>query len=186
MLPDYSTYIAENINLLSQQKTRIIELATELVGSPAVHYSSEYPELGQSSENGFDCSGFVGFVLRHAGLYIPNYIGADGTQRPIRHANEFWDYYGVPIGSEPEAGDLIFFSRHGYFPTHVGIVRDSESYIHSPGKNDMQVVISSIEAEAIIARQGLGRILYRSNPIGFKAPTKSHDNPTYRYHQQLV
>lgn len=125
-------------------------------------------------------------MLNHAGLKIPDYIGADGVQRPIRHANEFWDHYGVPVGTEPEAGDLIFFSRHGFFPTHIGIVRDPETYIHSPGRNDMAVEISPIDTKIIIAKQAIGRMLYRTNPIGYKAPTKTHSSPTYRYHQQLI
>ncbi|HKX24093.1 MAG TPA: NlpC/P60 family protein, partial [Candidatus Saccharimonadales bacterium] len=88
------------------------------------------PEEGQSPERGFDCSGFVRFVLSAAGLAVPSFIGQDGLERPTRHANEFWDSYGIPIHDEArQPGDLIFFSREGDRPTHIGILRDAETYI---------------------------------------------------------
>ena len=54
-------------------------------------YVIGHPELGQSSEKGFDCSGFARFVLTQAGICIPDYIGIGksvskgfGTVRQIR------------------------------------------------------------------------------------------------------
>ena len=108
------------------------------------------------------------------------------VQRPIRHANEFWDHYGAGIQTLPESGDLIFFSRHGLYPTHIGIVRDEESFIHAPGNDDTKVVIEDIIPQAISALRGEGRLLFTRNPIGYKAPTLLHASPTYRHHQQLA
>jgi cell wall-associated NlpC family hydrolase len=149
-------------------------------------YAMNHPELGQSPETGFDCSGFVRFVLTQVGLHIPDYIGMDNCQRPIRHTNEFWDHYGVIVGGEPEGGDLIFFARHGLWPTHIGIVRDGESYIHAPGRDSTKVRVADIRKEIVRVRTEGGRILYPSNPIGYKAPTEAIASPTYRYHQRLV
>lgn len=151
-----------------------------------MRYVTGHPELGQSPETGFDCSGLVKFVLTQVGLHIPDYIGQDDVRRPIRHANEFWDHYGVVVGSEPEGGDLIFFTRHGLFPTHVGIVRDGESYIHAPGRDDTKVEVSEIELEQVKARSDMRRVLYSVNPIGYKAPMQVHTTPTYRQYQELV
>ena len=164
----------------------IVEMATSLLGSLSMRYVIGQPELGQSPETGFDCSGFAKYVLSQVGLYIPDYIGMDGARRPIRHANEFWDYYGVMTENQPEPGDLIFFSRKGIIPTHMGIVRDQGSYIHAPGNDDSEVRIDEIKIEAIEPEDGTSRILYIANPIGFKVPTRQSDSPTYRHHQQLL
>lgn len=110
----------------------------------------------------------------------------DDVQRPIRHANEFWDHYGADVQTEPEGGDLIFFSRNGLFPHHVGIVQDERSYIHAPGRDDTHVTVEDIAFENIIPRPNAGRILYPRNPIGYKAPTIPRMQPTYRYHQELA
>jgi cell wall-associated NlpC family hydrolase len=125
-------------------------------------------------------------VLGRAGLVIPEYTGQDGARRPIRHANEFWDSYGVPIHDEfRQPGDLIFFSRKGSFPTHIGIVRDEESYIHAPGTSESKVEVRPISYERIAA-DGIARQLYARNPIGFKSPTMPVDQPTYRHHQMPI
>lgn len=147
---------------------------------------SEHPELGQSPEKGFDCSGFVRFVLSKAGLTIPEYTGQDGTSRPIRHANEFWDSYGITVHDDyRQMGDLIFFSRRGSFPTHIGIVRDANSYIHAPGTSESRVEVRLISYEAI-AKSSIERQFYARNPIGFKSPTVEIAQPTYRYHQKPI
>jgi len=110
----------------------------------------------------------------------------DEVQRPIRHANEFWDYYGATIQTTPESGDLIFFSRHGLFPTHIGIVRDEGSFIHAPGSDGTKVTIEDIVPSTIPILSDEGRILFMTNPIGYKSPTVPHVHPTYRHHQQLA
>lgn len=109
----------------------------------------------------------------------------DNVPRPIRHASEFWDHYGVAVGSEPEGGDLIFFTRRGNFPTHVGIVRDGESYVHAPGRDNTRVVVEGIKTEKVSPPRS-GRLLYPVNPIGYKAPTQPLLTPTGRYHQELI
>ena len=164
----------------------IVGIAKELIDKPSIKYVSGHPELGQSPDNGFDCSGLVGFVLSKAGLTIPEYTGQDGMQRPIRHANEFWDSYGIAVHDEyKRPGDLIFFSRRGSFPTHIGIVRDEESYIHAPGTSESKVEVQPISYEVIVKRSW-ERQFYVRNPIGFKSPTVEIGQPTYRYHQEPI
>lgn len=164
----------------------IIEIATELLDTPSIKYRPGNPELGRMPTDGFDCSGFVGFVLRRAGLVLPRYFGHDGNEREIRHANELWDQYGITVHDESkQPGDLIFFSKNGFVPTHIGIVRDEESYIHAPGTDESRVEIMPISYETIASR-GLERQLYTRNPIGFKSPTTTIDYPTHRYHQRPI
>lgn len=153
------------------------------MGAPSIKYHD--PEQGQSKE-GFDCSGLVRYVLQQAGLIIPNYIGMDGRERPIRHSNEFWDSYGIAIHPDKyQAGDLLFFSRNGQLPTHIGIVRDEESYIHAPGKENTVVTVSAIAKQAI-RQAGMTAGPYSVNPIGFKSPVVPIPTPTTRYHQALA
>lgn len=164
----------------------IVRIATELIGAPSMRYVSERPDLGQLPDEGFDCSGFVTYVLKKAGLFIPDYTGQDGKQRPTRHANELWDTYGIAVDRGlQQPGDVIFFSRNGTFPTHTGIVCSKTEYVHAPGVNESQVEVAAI-CDEDIARKGLGRQLYARNPIGFKSPVRKVDSPTYRYHQQPI
>jgi cell wall-associated NlpC family hydrolase len=170
-----------------EYREAIVGIASEFVGALSMRYVRGRPDLGMSPETGFDCSGFVRFVLTEAGLSIPDYIGQDNDRRPIRHANEFWDYYGVAI-HEPlhRAGDLIFFSRNGDFPSHIGIVRDEESYIHARGSDKTQVRVDAIKSEVISVRQAVCRQFYAKNPIGFKSPAIAKLHPDYRYHQTII
>lgn len=164
----------------------ITTIAQELIGAPSVRYDSHHPECGGSPTKGFDCSGFVGYVLREAGLVIPNFIGLDGMTRPIRHASEFWDHYGVATHSDfALPGDLIVFSRHGVRPTHIGILFDQTTYIHAPGVDESYVKREIITPE-IIARRAIAGQIYGRNPIGFKTPTVPIDQPTYRWHQRTI
>jgi cell wall-associated NlpC family hydrolase len=170
--------------MVETYRETIVGIASELVGRPSRKYVTGHPELGQSPDTGFDCSGMVSFVLREAGLYVPDFIGMDGERRSIRHASEFWDHYGIAVHSDlVSPGDLLFMSRTGQVPTHIGIVRDEETYIHAPGRDETHVEIAPI-VSAGIATKGLARKLYSRNPIGFKSPTERRANPTYRYHQQ--
>lgn len=125
-------------------------------------------------------------MLREVGLAIPDYYGQDGVQRPIRHANEFWDSYGIAVHDENrQAGDLIFFSREGSFPTHIGIMYDEDVYIHAPGIAESKVRMQPI-SYALIAKRGIERQLYSRNPIGFKSPVMQIEEPTYRSHQRPI
>ena len=160
-------------NQSARSRESFVEVATSMIGSIAVKYTPGHPELGQSPEQGFDCSGFVRYVLEKADINIPDYLDINGGQKPIRHANEFFDHYGIAVHHDlHEPGDLIFFSRDGYSPTHVGIVIDLDNYIHSPGKRGSRVRVDPIEEESILPLKagGLFRILYSKNPIGYKSP----------------
>lgn len=165
----------------------VLAIAQDLIGTPSISYPSNHPEWGQSPEEGFDCSGFVRYILTAAGLTIPEYIGADGIRRPIRHANEFWDHYGIAVHHPLHMpGDLIFFTRFGQFPRHIGIVRDQVSYVHAPGRRDTKVSVANIVMQDIQPNTLPGRQMYTVNPIGYKSPTIPLDDYHYRYHQQPI
>lgn len=167
---------------LSPERERVISIASDLIGSLSMHYRPENPDAGLDRSHGFDCSGFVTYVLRHAGIIIPDFIGVDNQQRPIRHTNEYWDHFGV-VTHVPKPGDLVVFSRRGQFPTHIGIVYGENSYIHAPGTDNSSVELSALRTEAIKPHP---QQLYTRNPIGFKALTHSMPGPSRRHHQIII
>ena len=144
-----------------------------MIGAKSRLYVTGHPELGENLETGFDCSGFVVHVLGRAGLRLGGFIDLGGIVRPIRHAREMWDNFGVAV-HEPILGDLVFFSRRGVVPTHVGIMEDPETMIHAPGVDGSKVrrepvVQSSITGVTLPRHEGM-RQIYVRNPIGYKSP----------------
>lgn len=77
--------------------------------------------MGGTSRSGFDCSGFVRFILS----------ATDGVALP-RTATEQY-YHGTPVSqSEAQPGDLVFFKntyKHGI--SHVGIYVGSGQFVHA-------------------------------------------------------
>ena len=127
-----------------------------MVGTESSHYTgddylSRFPK--------FDCSGFVTYLLRQLLQQRNLPVPAD-----IRHANEYFDRYGVLVHqASVTQGDLVFFSRDGIKPTHMGIVIDDKHYVHSPGTDNERVQLEIIEESEIE-----GGEIYTINPIGYK------------------
>lgn len=153
----------------------------------SLKYRYGHPEASEDLTTGFDCSGLVPYVLGQCGLTVPNFIGMDGSVRPIRHTSEFFDHYGIFVHT-PKPGDLVFFSYDGGFsPTHIGIMIDSERYIHAPGRDETYVDISQVVERDIASDTDIEDAPpYSHNPIGYKSPTVAKANPTYRWHQMPI
>lgn len=133
----------------------VIQQATSLIGAPSVLYGG--PERGLTPE-GFDCSGFVKFVLQNSGIEV-----LEG----IRHTNEFFDQFGVLVHWPlHKRGDLVFFSRDAGRPTHMGIVLDPHRFVHAPGTSGSEVEIAWLRQNPI--RRVSADPIYNTNPIGFK------------------
>ena len=80
----------------SGQISRLLSVAQQYSGVPYVY--------GGSSPTGFDCSGFVSYVMQQSGWNVPR-MGVGGLSN-----------YTTPV-SDPAPGDLVFYN--GY--DHVGI-----------------------------------------------------------------
>lgn len=150
----------------------IAEVALKYVGYPAI---SPTRGIGNTPE-GFTCSGFIEYVLREAGIPIPN---APGKNRQARYAVEFFDFFGIPVHySFMKRGDLVFFSSDGVRPTHVGLCvdgldgRSTRRMIHSPGEDGTKVSIERILGfmEVEYDRRHDYEQIYGENPIGIKRP----------------
>lgn len=100
----------------------LVEKAKTALGTPYVR--------GGTSRNGFDCSGFVQWTYKSAGVQLP------------RTARE-QSVLGTPIDAdEMVAGDIVAFRhpRRGY---HTGIYLGDGKFIHSP-RRGKSVEITSL------------------------------------------
>jgi len=77
--------------------------------------------MGGTSRSGFDCSGFVRFILS----------ATDGVDLPRTATEQF--YHGASVSiSQAQPGDLVFFKntyKHGI--SHVGIYVGGGQFIHA-------------------------------------------------------
>jgi cell wall-associated NlpC family hydrolase len=93
----------------------VVQSALALVGTP-------YRYGGDTPQSGFDCSGFVEYVMGLEDVPMPRTVG------------EQYRVGQSVTRSRLQAGDLVFFSTTGPGPTHVGIVTDAEQgeFVHAP------------------------------------------------------
>lgn len=110
----------------------------EVIKSLAMQYLNVGYLWGGRSSFGIDCSGFVQNVLKFFGKKIPR----DASQQ-AKEGNliEF-----LPMA---QCGDLAFFDNEEGYITHVGIILDPNTIIHSAGR----VHIDPIDNEGIINRE---------------------------------
>jgi cell wall-associated NlpC family hydrolase len=99
---------------LSSKSSQLTAYARGLIGTP-------YKYGGYSPKTGFDCSGFVDYVFRHAAhISLPH-----NAQRISRH--------GLSIkSSQLRAGDLVFYNTNKRAFSHVGIYIGDGRFIHAP------------------------------------------------------
>lgn len=101
---------SENFTLTVKKEeptAAVTQTANSFYGSPYV--------WGGTSPSGFDCSGFVQYVFRQHGVYLPRTAGEQGGAG-----------YGVSA-SEMKAGDIIIYGGGN----HVGIYIGSGKVIHA-------------------------------------------------------
>ncbi len=75
---------------------------------------------GGTSTAGFDCSGFVYYVLARHGREVPR-VTRDQFTAGERVSRD-----------QVRAGDLVFFSTVAAGASHVGIALDDEEFVHAP------------------------------------------------------
>lgn len=102
-------------------RTSLIQYGKTLIGTP-------YRARGTTPQ-GFDCSGFTGYVYQQNGFKIP------------RSSRE--QFAALPKVDKPKPGDLVFFQKKGRI-NHVGIYVGDGKMIHSPQTGDV-VKIESLE-----------------------------------------
>lgn len=91
---------------------RIVEIAKQYIGAPYV--------WGGTTPRGFDCTGFVYFVYKTAGVPIPRDIGGQLAAGPRIDSNDL-----LP-------GDVVYFQNtYKAGLSHVGIYVGGGSFIHA-------------------------------------------------------
>jgi cell wall-associated NlpC family hydrolase len=93
----------------------MLRRALSLLGTP-------YRWGGTTPENGFDCSGLVGYVFRNnLGIELPR------ISRDMAKVGEL-----IRDRDALVEGDLVFFSRAGKHVDHVGIYIGNGQFLHAP------------------------------------------------------
>ena len=101
-----------------QGESAVVDSARKYLGTPYV--------WGGTSPSGFDCSGFVQYVLAENGKSIP------------RTSQEQFASGQAVDKSQLQAGDLVFYDWSGGIEaTHVGIYEGNGKMIHAPYSGDV-------------------------------------------------
>jgi len=101
-----------------------VELRDRIVKTAMNYIGVSYKWGGESSDEGFDCSGLTMTVYQLNGLDLP------------RTSRQQW-LVGTPVAhNELLRGDLVFFATAGgRRVSHVGIYTGENKFIHAPGKS---------------------------------------------------
>ena len=104
----------------------MLKRALSLLGTP-------YRWGGNTPEQGFDCSGLVGYVFRNGlGIELPR------ISRDMANVGEL-----IRDRNALAEGDLVFFSRKGGHVDHVGIYIGDGKFLHAP-RTGKDVEVSSL------------------------------------------
>jgi len=108
-----SASAAPSVTAPSVTGTQILAEAQKYLGTPYV--------AGGASPSGFDCSGFVYYVLKQ--------LGFSPYRTPASQIN-----HGTPVSkSELKPGDIVFFAgTYTSGISHVGIYAGNGQFIHAP------------------------------------------------------
>jgi cell wall-associated NlpC family hydrolase len=105
-------------------RLRLVEAGFEWIGV-------RYRFGGGSQKSGFDCSGLIKSLFSKFNIELP------------RSSREQFKQGEKVDRDKLEAGDLVFFSSGGSFPTHVGIYVGNGKFLHSASKA-RRVIVSDL------------------------------------------
>ena len=96
-------------NGISSARSTLLNHGKKFIGTPYV--------WGGASPKGLDCSGLVHYLYQKQGVSIP------------RNSRE--QFSRLPVASNPQPGDLVFFRRNGTI-NHVGLYLGGGKMLHAP------------------------------------------------------
>lgn len=106
-------------NRASNTVRRIIKAGYSVLGAPYV--------FGGTSPYGFDCSGFIQYAFRAAGVSMPRTADAQfECGRPVSLSNL-------------RTGDLVFFTTYDVGASHVGIYLGNGQFLHAGSSTGVTV-----------------------------------------------
>jgi len=104
-----STSGVQQMSYSVSKANAVVATAKKYIGVPYV--------WGGESPSGFDCSGFVQYVMSQNGISVPRTTSAQ--------------YSGGTSVSSPQVGDLVFFTTYKSGPSHVGIYIGNGQFIQA-------------------------------------------------------
>lgn len=153
---------------LDELRVKLVKFSKNYEGFKAITYSE--PEKWLTPQDWFDCSWFITFILWYFWLW----------KEWVRHANEYFDSYGVFVHN-PIPWDIIFFSSNWNIPTHIWLYIWNDEYLN---KNWNTIKIDKLIKEPI--KWLSKRSLYVSNPIWFKRINIEVQNFTNERWRQVI
>jgi cell wall-associated NlpC family hydrolase len=102
---------------------------------------------GGVSFEGIDCSGLTQLCYRMAGYVLPR--DADQQHDALPH---------TVTREEMQEGDLIFFGSKAI--THVALALNNRDFIHASGRNNMRVMINSLDPRSQLYHQRLDETVW--------------------------
>ncbi len=114
----------------SSKTSAIISTAKSFMGIPYV--------WGGTSPSGFDCSGYIQYVLGKNGISVP------------RTAAEQYNVGTSVSKSNLRTGDLVFFTTYKEGPSHLGFYLGDGKFIHASSSKG--VTISSLSSDYYSSR----------------------------------
>lgn len=101
------------------KSSQVVSAANKVMGTKYVY--------GGTTTKGFDCSGFIGYVYKKAGVKLPRTSAAMyKTGKKVSKKNL-------------KAGDLVFFNTSGKGVSHVGIYIGNGKFAHSSSSKGVSV-----------------------------------------------
>ncbi len=148
-------------------KPDLISIAEKYIGLPFHYHKCDFHHQRPNPTEGFDCSGFVRFVLQEAGYQLPP---------EVIHARDLLDFFGTTISAEEAGpGDLVFFTQRGTTPSHVAFVAGKDTVIHCSsrvpgvGYSTLDFLFETIFPKVIDPNMPAKYPKkYFSNPVGYK------------------
>ncbi len=122
--PDLGARIVATVSNVFESTQNLVLNAMSFMGIP-------YKFGGSTPEAGFDCSGFVQYVVRQAaGLVLPR-----SSFDQIRQ--------GASVTREElQPGDLVFFNTMRATASHVGIYIGENRFIHAPSRGKTVEIVN--------------------------------------------
>ncbi len=103
----------------SVNSSQLVNTAKSVIGTKYVY--------GGTSTKGFDCSGFIGYVYKQSGVYLPRTSAAMYST-------------GTSVAKKNlQAGDLVFFNTSGKGVSHAGIYIGNGKFAHSSSSKGVSI-----------------------------------------------
>lgn len=112
MVAEAARLLEEEMNASANLRENVLEVAASYLGTPY--------RRGGSSPSGFDCSGYVSYVMAKHGIVLPR-----TTASMFKAVDKIESHELTP-------GDLVFFTTYKAGPSHVGIYVGDNTFIHAP------------------------------------------------------